>query len=238
MSYYSVVIPAYNEEAYIGRCLESLVRLKTDMQFEVIVVDNGSTDGTVRIAETFRDRLTLLIVKVERKSRGAARGKGFSVAKGDFIFSTDADTEVPRDWIERMTVAFGDAGVVATTGTCHIADAPFLSNIIFNIIQPIAMVLHRAVFGAFWLTGSNFAIRRSAYLSSGGFDATRKSQEDTELSHRVKKLGTIRFVSSASVCTSGRRFKKNIIVGLLAYAVNFFKQYVLRIRNLDMNDVR
>lgn len=238
MSFYSVVIPAYNEEEYIGRCLESLVRQNTNMKFEVIVVDNGSTDGTVRIAETFHDRLALSVAHEEMKSRGAARGKGFSLAKGDIILSTDADTEVPSDWIERMTEAFSNARVVATTGTCHIEDQSALSNSIFNMIQPIAMVLHRMVFGAYWLTGSNFAIRKSTYRESGGFDASRKSQEDTELGHRVKKLGVIRIIRSASVRTSGRRFKKNIIVGLLDYAINFIKQYALRIKNLDMDDVR
>jgi len=93
----SIVIPAYNEEENIRCCLEGLVAQKTDQEFEVIVVDNVSTDKTSGVARTFVDKINLRVVEEHTKGRGAARCRGFSEATGETILSTDADCVVPSN---------------------------------------------------------------------------------------------------------------------------------------------
>ena len=234
----SVVIPAYNEELYIAACLDSLVTQKIAEPFEVIVVDNASTDRTAEIASTYAARLHVRVIIEPHKGRGAARRAGFSRAQGDIIMSTDADSVVPPNWIETMSRPLADIRTVATTGTCYIKDLHVIRNFFFNIIQPAAMLMHRIVFGSFWMTGSNFAVKKAAYQRAGEFNAERNSQEDTELAMRIMKEGKIRLILGASVETSGRRFKRGLVRGLFSYVNNFFRHHLLGRRDLAMDDVR
>src|SRR6266567_2953645 len=92
----SVVIPVYNEEKYLGKCLDSLMRqnVKAD---EIIVVDNNSTDNSVAIAKKYPIRV------VFEKTQGMipARNHGFNEARYEIIARTDADTILPVNWIKR-----------------------------------------------------------------------------------------------------------------------------------------
>jgi glycosyltransferase involved in cell wall biosynthesis len=152
----SVVIPAHNEEKTIGRCLDAMTRQTTTKPFEVIVVNNASTDDTARIARQYKNKLHLRVIGERQKGRGAARRRGFACAKGSIILSTDADTVVPAGWIHRMAGYFADPTVLAVTGTMRIDDCARLTNMLLNLLQPVAMVCYRVVFGHYWLSGFNF----------------------------------------------------------------------------------
>ena len=97
----SVVIPVYNEEAYIGACLESLMKqnVKPD---EIIVIDNNSTDNSVAIAQKYPVRI------IHEKIQGMtpARNRGFNEARYAIIARTDADTILPVTWIKRIKKNF------------------------------------------------------------------------------------------------------------------------------------
>ena len=111
----SIIIPAYNEEAYIGDCLQSFVQQQTDEEFEVIVVDNASTDRTTDVANTFKDKLNLqeILMRVHLLIWGHFWLNGFSAATwksvyeeaGGFNTHADAqeDTELSRH-IRRLGV--------------------------------------------------------------------------------------------------------------------------------------
>src|SRR3989344_4823515 len=115
----SVVIPAYNEEKYISRCLDSLVAQKTHYEFEVIVVDNNSSDRTDIFAQKYKSRLDLKIIKELHQGRGAARASGFAEARGDLILGTEADTQLPSDWIETLCNSlYSSSEIVAVSGPC------------------------------------------------------------------------------------------------------------------------
>jgi glycosyltransferase involved in cell wall biosynthesis len=102
--FFSVVIPAYNEERYLPRCLESLrAQNYPAKEFEIIVVDNASTDATPDIARRFGAR----VVYESAKGIAHARQRGFEAAQGEFIANTDADTAVPNNWLSRMAWHFG-----------------------------------------------------------------------------------------------------------------------------------
>jgi len=210
----SVVIPAYNEEKYIATCLASFEHQTTKEPFEVILVDNASTDSTVEIAKKFVDQLPLKIIEERQKGRGYARATGFEAAKGDIILSTDSDGYVPDDWIEKMSLAFEDPEIIAVTCPVKAYDLGRIKTKIMEVGVPFAMNLYKFLYRHYWLTGSNFGIRKSIYEKSGGF--TRgEGLEDIDLSIKVAKLGEIAYRPIWG-WTSGRRFKK-ISVGLNDY---------------------
>ncbi len=234
----SVVIPAFNEEKYIGDTLNSLLKSEqqTHITYEVILVDNNSSDKTQEVAQKFATGMNLRIIKEFSQGRGAARSRGFLEAKGDIILSADADTIFHKNWIEELTRSIkGD--VVAVSTSCKIVDSSSLNNAAFNFIQPILMILYRIFFGHFWLSGFSFGILKSVYEKSGGFDPSLQGQEDIDLSFRVAKLGKIKFINKP-VIFSGRRFKKGILLGLLEYVKNFLEVFVLKKKNSILEDLR
>jgi len=218
----SVVIPAFNEEKSIGKTLESLTCQKTTEKFEVILVDNNSTDNTIITAQNFESRINLIIVREKIKGRGAARAAGFKKARGEIILSTDADTIVPANWIDRMVTCLkSDKRYGAITGTCKFDDQPPLVNIFLNIFQPASMRLFKLVYGHYWLSGFNFGIYKKTYTKSGGFLQRLNAQEDIDLSFKVAKITKIKFVANLPVTASGRRFKNGIWRGTLSYISTF-----------------
>lgn len=217
----SVIIPAFNEEKYIVSCLEGLVNQRIKEKFEVILVDNNSTDRTQELARKYIKKLPLKIVVEKKRGRGSARGTGFKLAKGEILISTDADCVVPPNWIQTIVHYLENEEVVAVTGVCKFFDGPWSARVILSHLLPLIIGLYRLVFGHYWLSGYNFAIKRWVYLKSGGFNANLNAQEDTELAFRVKKIGRIKFLPNLPVLASGRRFNKGVIYGLISYLESF-----------------
>lgn len=234
----SIVIPAYNEEKYIGNCLFSLLKSEqnTDIDYEVILVDNNSTDKTLKLAQKFATGMGLRIIKETKQGRGVARARGFKEAKGEVVLSADADTIFYKGWIETLFSAI-KADVVAVTTSCKIEDSSPFTNAIFNFIQPKAMGLYRLAFGHFWLSGFSFGILKSVYEKSGGFDTTLQAQEDLDLTFRVAKLGKIKFINKP-VTFSGRRFKDNLLVGFYDYIRSFTEAFILKKKSVYLDNPR
>lgn len=234
----SVVIPAYNEEGTIAACLDSLVHQQTKQRFEVIIVDNNSTDKTAKISERYKNKLTLRIIAEKQKGRGPARAAGFTKASGDIICSTDADTQVPANWIDTLVSCFTKPNIVAVTGTMKISDCNTFINTQVNLGQPLVMKLYRLLFGHYWLSGFNFAIRKDTYKKSGGFNTKINGQEDIELSRFVSKLGLIAYTEQIPVLASGRRFKKGVIAGTFQYVLTFIRYFYFHDSTIAFSDVR
>lgn len=234
----SVIIPAYNEEKLIGKCLEGLVLQSTDKKFEVILVDNNSTDNTVLIAQKYKKKLDLKIIRESKKGRGAARAAGFKKANGAILFSTDADTIAPPNWIERFTDELEKGDAIAVTGTLKVEDVTGIKKTIINNLSEPYMTSYRALFKHYWLSGFSFAIYKEIYDKSGGFNPNLNSQEDTDLAFRVSKLGKIKLIRNVPVIFSSRRFKNGMISGFLPYAKTFASLFFLRGRSSELPDVR
>ena len=232
----SIVIPAFNEEKFITSCLNSLVGQETTLDYEVIVVDNNSTDATVKIAEDFKDRLDLRVIKEKKQGRGAARARGFKEAKGKIILSTDADTTLYKDWIGTLTKDINDK-VIATTTSCKIIDCSFLTNLVFNFIHPTMTLIYGYIFGNSWLFGFSFAISKSVYEKAGGFDPNLQAQEDFDLGYRVCKLGKIKFINRP-VTFSGRRFKDGLLVGIYDYIRSFTEAFIFKRKSVYVDNPR
>lgn len=97
----SVVIPMYNESKYIARCLESLMQ-QTMRDFEVILIDDGSTDATVGIADKYKESLPLTILQQQHGWPGKARNRWASVAQGEILIFVDADMFFDSRYIQEL----------------------------------------------------------------------------------------------------------------------------------------
>lgn len=232
----SVVIPAYNEEKNIDRCLEGLVRQVTNYPFEVILVDNASTDSTVGIARSFLDTLPLRIISEKEKGRGHARATGFRQARGDIILSTDADTVVPPWWIEKMVKPFTDPQIAAVTGKGRMIDSSPVKNTLITYTWPLAMHMYALLHRHYWLTGFNFGIRKNIYERAGGF-RHMNGLEDVDLGFRVYKLGKIKY-KPIWVYMSGRRFDKGIMRGMSSYLKAYVDYTVRKKDDIYLSDIR
>jgi glycosyltransferase involved in cell wall biosynthesis len=105
----SVIMPAYNEERWIAEALGSLAR-QTHPDYEVIVVDDGSTDATPRIAERF----DVTLLRTAHRGEGAARAAGVRAARGEILMFLDADEIFASDLVERLSAPFADPAIDAT----------------------------------------------------------------------------------------------------------------------------
>ena len=129
----SVVIPAYNEEQYLGRCLAALARQTYPAdRFEVIVVDNGSTDTTAEIARRYGG---VRVITKPRKGVARARQAGFAAARGAVIASTDADTVVPPFWVARIAEYFrADPALGAVYGPVYWPDGRQMEQLLVRYL--------------------------------------------------------------------------------------------------------
>lgn len=210
---FSIVIPAFNEEKLIAKCLQSLISQTTKKKFEVIIVDNNSTDKTAIIVRKFKKKLNIRIINCRKQGRGIARAVGFAKSKGEIIFSTDADTTLPPNWLDDMLKQL-TGEYISVTGPNKISDCSFLINFLYNNFQPAFYFSYNLIFKNSTLNGFNFCLKKSAYLKSEGFSESLNAQEDLDLGFKLAKIGKIKFCNNLYVCSSGRRFKNGLLKGL------------------------
>lgn len=212
----SVVIPAFNEEKFIDKTLQSISN-QDYKDFELIVVDNNSTDNTSKIAEDFRAK----IIFEPSQGVGFARQKGFMEAKGVIIATTDADTILPSNWVSRIVEEFKkDKELVAFGGLYTLYSGPMTAKIAVYYLSYPFWLLDKFFSHGWCLPGANLAIRKDAFLKIGGFRTDLKLGEDANISLRLKEIGKVKFDPDFLVQTSGRRFKNGLFLGLATYIPN------------------
>jgi peptidoglycan/xylan/chitin deacetylase (PgdA/CDA1 family)/GT2 family glycosyltransferase len=225
LPFVSVVIPAYNEETYLPSCLDSIKRQDYPAEYEVIVVDNASTDDTAKIARDWGAN----VVYESRRSPACARQKGAELAKGKIIAFIDADTRAPTHWLSTIVWRFlckpetvVISGPYAYSDTSRVARIMSYASSFANIITDhlFRRVLRKG--GALW--GCNFAVRRSAFWQVGGFDTSiRFYGEEYELSLRLRKAGRAAILPRLFVLTSARRLKRiGVVNQYWNWIVNYF----------------
>jgi len=104
----SVIIPSYNVSTYIGRCLDSVVN-QTLYDIEIIIVDDGSTDGTYNIAKSYADvDDRIILIQQEHKGQSCARNRGLEIAKGEYVAFIDSDDFIDVEFLEELYVTAKD----------------------------------------------------------------------------------------------------------------------------------
>ena len=222
----SIVIPAYNEEAYLAQTIRSALA-QDCADFEVIVVNNASKDRTEEIARGFAN---ITLINESRLGLSRAREAGRLAACGDIIANMDADCLPDRDWLSKGSVYFNDAGVVAVSGPYDYYDTGAVIRYGFLYAQMSIFWLTSKVMqlpairaGAL-MTGGNNLIRSEALNKVGGYNtALTFYGEDTDIAQRIQKIGKVKFLPAFKMRTSGRRLRKEGILKMATrYVINFF----------------
>ena len=220
----SIVVAAYNEQALLPRCLESIAvaREATDARVEVIVVDNGSTDDTATIAHASGAR----VVTEPRLGAVHAKCAGVRSARGAIIAVLDADSVCPADWLTRIAHSFSSqSDLVGVTGPARYTGGRFWAPAFiwfwYAWWRVVACLAGRAVYAV----GTNVAFRREAYLRSDGFDlGVLVGGDEISLFSSLAKVGRTSFDVSLVVETDARR----VNIGLLRFLWEvFFLHYVV-----------
>ncbi len=184
----SVIVPVYNGAMHLSRCLDSL-RLSNYSDFEVIVVDDCSTDHSPQIAERSGARC---IRAPHTLGPAGARNLGVAHAQGDIFVFVDADVEIPHNALGLIEKDFADDTQLAAVFGAY-DDEPAWDDFLSQYKNLMHSYVHlksseRAV--TFWAGGG--AVRREAFVEAGGFDAVRyryPSIEDIELGYRLARTG-------------------------------------------------
>lgn len=191
------MIPVLNGEHTIGDCIDSLLELRYPAEkLELLVVDNGSRDGTARVLQNYGDR----IVRLEEATRGpgAARNAGLRGARGEVVAFTDADCRVDPDWLMEVVAPLDDPRVGIAGGTIRAippaGDIERFGELIHDHRQAIE------VFEPPYAITMNWASRRAVLEELGGFDERFRRCEDVDLSYRITQAGyTLAFAPDAVV---------------------------------------
>ena len=206
----SIVIPAYNEQDQIASCLEAISRLE-DQPYEVVVVDNMSTDNTAKIAAQFP---FVKVIKESKRGVVYARDCGFNAARGDIIGRIDVDTILTADWTAKLAEIFKDDSVQAVSGGLHFYDIG-LSCLVdrADAYWRAWMAKRMTKTNNMFLFGSNMAIRRSAWQAVKGNVCHQKGiHEDIDLAlHMSRAKLAVAFEPSLIASISARRVDSNLI---------------------------
>ena len=224
----SFVIPAYNEEAYIGACLAAIQKelAHTLCEAEVVVVNNASTDNTKALAQRFEG---VRVVDEPHKGLVRARKAGFDATSGELVANIDADTIMPEGWLQTVLAEFAkNKKLVALSGPYFYYDLSVWRRMqiqVFYFFTGLLHVFNHHVLGTgAILQGGNFVIRRDAWERAGGFDTSIEFYgEDTDVAKRLSKEGLVVWTRRLPMYTSGRRLAKEGLVYMASkYTANYF----------------
>ena len=213
---FSIVIPAWNEALWIEKTLQAVLA-QTYTNYEVLVVDNNSTDDTVEVVTAFiaahDSDHHIKIISCPTKGILFARNAGLHTATGDVIVQLDADNIAHRNWLKNAEKHFRDTKVVALGGPYDYYDAPWYiryPGLWFEMLTlpPANYYVQKRKFGAFMIGGNAF-IRTWVLKDMGGYDIHHTFySEDLVTAREVSKRGWVKYCFDLIIKSSARRHKK------------------------------
>lgn len=182
----SVIIPCFNEEEYIGRCIDSIKAQRYRGEYEIIAVDNGSTDHTVRIIMDKGIRLE----RAKKRGPAPAKNEGIKNAKGDLIVFIDGDCIAAEDWLNKMVSRFKDPGIGCVSGEIMSVENKNLSALEHFLIKKDHLSQKQHIEHPFlpYAAAANVAYRKQVIDKIGLFDERLFSGEDADFSWRMQLI--------------------------------------------------
>lgn len=197
----SVIVPVYNVEEYISKCIDSILNQTINEQFEIIVVNDGSTDNSMNILNIYKDK-----IKIVNKSNGglsSARNAGLEIAKGEYIIFVDSDDWLEEDFLESLynfikkddlDVVFSGYKVYRENGNITKVKCVYSEDIILNKDKAIEKLLSKRTFRAeVWddIYNREFLMKNKLFFTEGIIN------EDEDFTLRVlinsKKVGYLNY---------------------------------------------
>lgn len=229
----SVVIPVWNEAKFLPPCLSSF-KHQSFTDYEVIAVYRHSTDATLSMCRSAGFKIH------HQTSPGisAARAEGFAKAAGQIIASTNGDTAVPDNWLETIAQTFSDPKVVAVYGPVYFLEGRTqLFYRFMNLMSKLFFTLTHTL-GRDHTIGENFAVRKSAYQTIGGFNLHLPTAEDVDLGYRMKKAGKIVFLPQLIAHTSNRRLARQKLRFFTHHIENYIRLTFFGSASSDFEPIR
>jgi len=178
----SVVVPVFNRARVLPKCIDSLLRSDyPKARWELVCVDNGSTDGSMAVLRSYGERVRVLEEK--RRGAAAARNTGVHAATGEVIAFTDSDCVVDPRWITEVVQPLADRTIAAVGGR-------ILAHQPANSVSRFGEIIHDHSIAInydkppYFIT-MNLALRRDLLLRSGLFDVRLLRGQDSELAYRI-----------------------------------------------------
>ncbi len=188
---FSIIIPTYNRPAELALCLEALCRLDYPRErFEVIVVDDGSKTSLQPSVARFLDQLDVTLLTQANAGPAAARNKGASQAKGEFLAFIDDDCMTSPDWLQKLVNRFAEVPDQAIGGrTLNPLPENSYSTASQNLIDAGYAYHNPLPSQASFFASNNLTVPAACFHSVGGFDITFKTSEDRDFCDRWRHQG-------------------------------------------------
>ena len=217
----SVIIPCYNVEQYVTRCINSALE-QIYQDIEIICVDNNSTDNTLQILKEFEEKFPNKITVLQELIKGApaARNKGLSIAKGEWIQFLDADDELMPSKI------LNQVNYINTNPTIEVIISPFIKNFISNkklYIETLENIWKGLIVSRAGCTCSNL-YKKNVLLKILGWDETQKSSQEAWL-----LFSLLKHKSKISVFNEAETIVNERMVGSISYnnRVTNWERYII-----------
>ena len=180
----SIVIPCFNEDENIGKCIDSVKMQQYNGQFEIIAVDNGSTDDTAKIIKN----KGIILKYAERKGPAPAKNEGIKKAKGDILAFIDGDCIATKDWLNNIVSGFENSDVGCVAGGITAMEDDNLSPLGKFLIKKGHLSQAQHIQNPFlpFAATANAAYRREVFGKVGLFDEELPIGEDADLSWRMQ----------------------------------------------------
>ena len=187
----SMIVPAYNAEKTLGECLNALQKQDFSEEFEILVVDDGSTDKTAEIAKNFsKKNKKIKLIRQRNSGPAAARNRGAKQAKGEIIVFLDSDCISEKNWLEEMLKPFSDKKVVGVQGAYKSRQKEIIAQFgQLEIEQRYEKMQKQKSID--WIGSYSAAYRKEIFLQEKGFDEgfLTSSGEDPDLSYTLSEKG-------------------------------------------------
>jgi GT2 family glycosyltransferase len=222
----SFIVPAYNEELELPRALAAIRAAAEAEPYEIIVVDDASTDATAQIAKS----AGAVVVPVRYRQIAAVRNAGARAASGDIFFFVDADTFISDAHVTgaRAALAAGFAGGGARVTTD--GPVPLWGRVFVHIFSAFYFSAANLGAGAFLFT------TRENFRAAGGFDEQLFAGEEVYFSQALKKLGRFRLLADP-VVTSGRKLRMHSAWKILSLSVGIMLRGKRGVRSRERLDL-
>jgi hypothetical protein len=175
------VMPVRNAAAYLPRCLQSIRAAAAEVPHELIVVDNGSVDGSAEAAA----RAGARVLSRPGLRVGAVRNAGATAGTGRVLAFVDADHEIDPGWVRACLGAMSEEDIAAVGFPCEPPSPPTWVQRMYNLLR----TRPRPRSDVEWLGAGNMAVRRDVFESLGGFDESLEACEDVALCQDLRRAG-------------------------------------------------
>lgn len=234
----SFVVPAYNEEAYLPACLDSILEQTRDLPAgttEIIVVNNASTDRTREVALSYPG---VILVDEMRKGLPYARQAGFAASSGSLVAHVDSDSRLTPGWVKQVLATFDEHEAKLAHSASKRPLVALSGPVVYYDLTPRQRLYVHVFYMIGWATyainryilrvgsmvqGGNFITSREALAAIGGFNTSITFYgEDTDIARRLHDVGEVRFTFDLKMFSSARRLKGEGMLTMAArYSINY-----------------